>query len=216
MKTSALIEGTLAAALATAPLPALAETSPPPYYEPPGVSRPAEAPPRRGLELSVGGGVMNYTNSTARSLTDIGGSWDVRLSLGTRSILGLELAYVGSVRGVSLEGLDPKAALMANGGEVALRFNIPIVVGSGLIEPFAIGGIGWSHYTLVHDSFNTSSLAGDDDIGTVPLGVGLAGSLHGFMVDARVTYRPTFQDKLFGGTNDLQSWAATANIGFEF
>jgi hypothetical protein len=148
-------------------------------------------------------------------MTNAGGSWDLRLAFGTRSILGVEAAYVGTAQKLSAAGLDPNANLISNGVEGDLRLNAPFVGDRGVLEPFVLGGIGWAHYNVVNDSYNRSVLRETDDQMTVPVGAGVGASYLGFMLDARFTYRFAFNERLMGNA-DMGSWIVAANIGREF
>src|SRR3954451_17178183 len=56
----------------------------------PGVSEKAgdtRITSRIGISLQAGGGVSNFSGSTARDVTDVGGYWDVRAVFGTRSFV---------------------------------------------------------------------------------------------------------------------------------
>jgi hypothetical protein len=202
------------AALLLAPLPAMAQYT---YAgEPaPEVRRGAGPPSGFGAAVQLGGGVVDFTGATARSMTSTGGSWDLRLAFGTRSILGLEAAYVGSAQNITAAGLDPNAALIGNGAEAALRLNAPLAYRGSLVEPFAFGGAGWTQYNVVNDNFNTSIVREKDDVLTVPFGGGLAASFNGFMFDARFTYRVLYNQDLIGKSN-LDNWIVSANLGSEF
>jgi hypothetical protein len=144
-----------------------------------------------GVSLQAGGGVTDFTGSTSRAETDTGGYWDVRAVFGTRSFLGAELAYVGSSRGLSTGAvLGSNASLVSHGGEGTLRFQLPFASSDGLLlEPFAFAGVGWSRYNFRNLSAGVTSSS--DSVGTVPVGGGLVVGYRGFMVDARITYRPT-------------------------
>jgi len=192
-----------------APVAALAQT------ETQGVRRGYWPSSGSGAEVAVGGGVMDFSKSTARGLTNVGGSWNVRLTAGTRSIVGIEGAYIGSAQSASAPGLDTSAAIIGNGAEGALRLNIPLAMGDGMIEPFGLAGLGWNHFNVVNDDFNTSVIRDSDNVMTVPVGGGLAFAWRGLMVDARYTYRFAFDDDLFGGA-DMSNWIVSANIGAEF
>jgi hypothetical protein len=202
------------AALLFAPLPAMAQYT---YAgEPaPEVRRGAGPASGYGAEVALGGGVVDFTGTTARGLTSTGGSWNLRLAFGTRSIVGVEAAYVGSAQNITVAGLDPNAALLGNGAEGALRLNAPLAYRGSLVEPFAFGGAGWTHYQLVNDNFNNSFVREKDNVITVPFGAGIAASFNGFMFDARFTYRVLFDNQMFGGAN-MDSWNVTANLGSEF
>jgi hypothetical protein len=175
-----------------------------------------------GVSLQAGGGVTNFTGSSARDVTNVGGYWDVRSVFGTRSFVGGEVAYVGSARGISTSSVFSNGtSLMGHGGEATLRLQVPMASSTGvLVEPFAFGGVGFSHYYLRNPSIGAVTTS--DDVGTIPVGVGLAAGYRGFMVDARFTYRPTFNsDDTFFGTGavnngGLQSWTAGVSLGYEF
>lgn len=179
-----------------------------------------------GASVLVGGGVTNFTQSNLTDSTSVGGYWDVRGSLGTRSILGLEAAYHGNSRDIQAIGLREETFLVGNGLEGAIRVNAPLTFEQNnldvLVEPFAFGGVGWTRYNLFNEGTNTSSVLDQDDVFVVPLGVGIAGSVEGVMLDARFTYRPAFGSDLVGSatgafeTDSLSDWSLGANLGFEF
>jgi hypothetical protein len=160
----------------------------------------------------LGGGVDAFTDSTAKNLWDTGGTWDLRLGGGNRSYLGTELAYVGALHPAKSGNLD----LLANGAEAVVRLQAPYAAGSGwLVEPFAFGGIGWSYLSVRNAP---SGVKDTDNIGQVPFGAGVTFGMNRFLVDARFTYRWTFNEDLGGpgGTIRLHNWAVNAAIGYEF
>ena len=59
-----------------------------------------------------------------------------------------------------------------------LRLNVPIIRGDSLVEPYIVGGVGWSQYHIANYNSNTQALsdfsATNDNVMTVPLGVGFA------------------------------------------
>jgi hypothetical protein len=174
-----------------------------------------------GTSIQVGGGVTSFSRQSARDLTAPGGYWDARAVVGTRTIVALELAYVGNASGINAPGLDPGAVLIGNGAESDLRLQAPLVASSGmLVEPFVFGGIGWVHYDVRNDSYNHSIVKEQDNVGTIPFGSGVAFGWRGFMLEARFTYRQTYNEDLFptateSGRADLQNWSAGAMLGFE-
>jgi hypothetical protein len=206
------------ALLMLSPLPALAQTySRPGYYSemPPEVRRPGPAS-GYGSTVTLGGGVMNFTGAGARGATSTGGAWGLRIGWGTRAILGAEAAYIGSANKMSsVPGLDPHAVLLGTGAEGNLRLNAPFLVRDTVIEPFALGGVGWTRFDIINDDFNTSGALEKDHVMTVPVGAGFAMGVHGLMIDARYTYRFVFNEDLLGKTS-LDNWIVSANIGSEF
>ncbi|HET6149210.1 MAG TPA: hypothetical protein VFH68_16855 [Polyangia bacterium] len=170
-----------------------------------------------GAGVLLGGGVQDFSRGNIRDMTRTGGFWSARLVAGTREYVGLEAAYIGSAQSISSLGLDNDAVLMSNGAEGALRLNLPIVRGAGLFEPFAFGGAGWSRFHVARTAVNTSDVASNDDVLSIPYGAGMAFAYRGFMADARFTYRSTFYNDLLRTTGgSLDTWSAGAQLGFEF
>jgi hypothetical protein len=170
-----------------------------------------------GAGILLGGGVQDFSRSNIRGMTSTGGFWSARLVAGTREYIGLEAAYVGSAQSIKSLGLSNDAVLVSNGAEGALRLNLPIVRGAGLVEPFAFGGAGWSRFHIARSATNTSDVATNDDVLTIPYGAGLAFAYRGFMADARFTYRSTFYNDMLRTTGGkLDNWSAGGQLGFEF
>lgn len=172
-----------------------------------------------GVGISVGGGFTNFTNNRVQDITELGGSWTARLTLGTRSPIAFEAAYVGTANDIASPGLDSSAMLLGSGVEGALRVNL---AAGYPVTPFILAGVGWKRYTIVNDNFNTSDVRENDDVIEVPLAVGLAFHVQNFMMDARFDYRPTFNEDLVPGlprddlTDGLENWTVGARVGFEF
>jgi hypothetical protein len=185
-----------------------------------------------GTALYVGGGVTGFVEDDVVDNTTPGGFWDVRGVAGTRTPVGIELGYTGSARDVNALGLSDDAFLLSNGLEAALRLQAPITqddIGGGigqdapvLISPYAFGGLGWTRYDLLNEGTNTSSVLNQDDIMSLPLGVGIGLGLAGVSLDARFTYRHAFFSDLVGDSTSsfdevsLNQWNLGASIGFEF
>jgi len=159
--------------------------------------------------------VGGFFTGGARDAASDGFTWDVRLTLGTRIPVGLDVAYVGSVQEMKLAGLDTDALLVGNGAEAAVRLQYP----RGMVRPFISGGLGWTHYSVDRTDL-VAGLSGGDSIGTVPLAVGIAvGHVNGLTFDLRATSRIAFDDDLLdqvSGGSSLSSWAFTARLGAEF
>ena len=171
-----------------------------------------------GETFHLAGGVTNFIEDKARNMTDVGGVWEARLGFGSRFYVGGELAYVGSARKIRATGID--STLAGNGIEGDLRINYPYATGKWLVEPFAFGGIGWSHVTVNGLGNDTALMKASNDIAVVPVGAGVAVGYDHIQLEGRFTYRQTFNEDLVrgpdGGNGSLKSWAAGASVGYEF
>ncbi len=182
---------------------------------------------RYGVAVSLGGGVMGFTNEDVRGYTDTGGTWEARATFGTRMPIGIEAAYVGSAQDINALGLEGNAIFLGNGGEGAVRLHI---LPSQVVQPYVFGGLGYTRYSLVNEDSNTSNVANSLDVGYIPVGAGVGFRYAGFLFDIRGTLRPAFGDELFetnaGGGDDnpdlrvddsnLTNWSAAAKVGWEF
>ncbi len=168
-----------------------------------------------GESLVVSGGVTNFIEDSIRNVTDVGGFWEARLGFGTRFWVGAEAAYLGSARKIRTTGVDTN--LVGNGLEGDVRFNYPYSNGDWLIEPFAFGGLGWTHFSVNGLQGSTATLRSSDDVLTLPVGGGLTVGYDHILFEGRFTYRQTFNEGLVrGGDGTLKSWAAGASVGYEF
>jgi hypothetical protein len=158
----------------------------------------------------AGGGVAEFSDSDARDRIDTGGTWDFRAGLGLRRFVGGEVAYVGSSWTTGSLGGD----LLTHGLEGVLRLQYPWERGHLLVEPFAFGGIGWTHFDLDGERGRES----EDTV--VPVGGGVTLGYKRLLLDTRLTYRHTFDEEILraadGSETSLNSWAFTAAIGYEF
>jgi hypothetical protein len=146
-----------------------------------------------GFSLSLGGGVEDFVGDEATATTSTGGSWNVRGTWGTHSILALEGSYIGSAQSIDRLGLDNDAVLVGNGAQAALRLNLM----EDVVQPFIYGGAAWRHYQITNDTVNTSDIANDDDVFELPVGIGVAGYIPGgFTADVRAEYRTTWDNDL--------------------
>jgi len=200
---------------APAPPPApMYEPVPPPPAEVVRHDTPAS---KIGIEALVGGGAVGFIDSAARNTVNTGGSWDVRLTFGSRLPIAIEGAYVGSAQSIEALGLSTNSRLIGNGVEGDLRLNFT----NYMVQPYIFGGAGWTHYQITNSATNTSSVLSSDDVGTVPLGAGISiRPAKGFLVDVRGTYRAVFDDTMFdritNSNNSMQNWSALGRLGFEF
>ena len=165
-----------------------------------------------GMSAMVGGGVTGFTEEEPRSFSEVGGGWDARLVIGTRTIIAGELAYLGSSRDVAALGLDESAFLQGHGGEAAARLNLL----PGLFQPYLLAGAGFTRYTLTNEDFNTSSIDDSATVAHFPLGVGAALRYEGFVADARGVFRPTVEGDMFSDDSEMHTWGANLSLGAEF
>ncbi len=169
-----------------------------------------------GEYILLGAGATDFTKKEQRDAYDVGWTWAARLGIGSRRNVGLEAAYVGSIRNGKSNGPD----LLANGAEAVIRLQYPWAAGTLLAEPFVFGGIGFSHLSLRNAPALLPSTT--DNIGGVPIGAGVTVGLGRFLLDGRFTYRATFNEDLgsvpgVSSTRpDLKQWAVDAAIGWEF
>lgn len=166
-----------------------------------------------GEYFLAGGGVTNFFDEGVRNRVNTGGAWDLRLGIGSRFYLGAEAAYVGTVRDASSLG----ARLVSNGAEGVLRLQYPWETGQWLVEPFAFGGAGWTHFNV---SAARPGQAGSDDVFEIPFGGGIMVAYQHVLFDARFTYRQTFDENLIraadGTASSLKNWSVVGSIGYEF
>ncbi len=169
---------------------------------------------RFGEYFMVGGGLTNYLDHAVKDRADTGYSWEARAGFGSRFFAGGELAYVGSTRTVTGFG----SSLVAQGLESDLRVQYPYETGKWLIEPFALVGVGWSHFSITNPSKGARN--DTDDVLLMPVGGGVMVGYERLLLDVRFTYRQTFSENLVsrddGSAASLKSWAVTGSIGVEF
>lgn len=175
---------------------------------------------RLGIGLTAGGGVTGFINEDMRDTSAEGGNWAVRVALGTRSPIAFEGSYIGSVQSIESLGLSDDALLLGNGVQGAVRFNATT---RAELQPFVYAGVAWRRYSLQNVDINTSDIADSDDVLEIPVGLGLAYKVGGFLVDLRGEFRGTTQEDMVpaldiddeDGVAAMHSWGVNANIGVE-
>ncbi|HUJ27210.1 MAG TPA: hypothetical protein VLW85_14395 [Myxococcales bacterium] len=189
------------------------------------VYRPRVPPTGVGVSLGIGGGFGDFTSADASRAVRLGGNYEVRATFGTRWYVGAEVAYVGSRRDANPGGNAEMVRggtplIFSNGIEGVLRAQYPRVIGPWLLEPFAFGGIGHTHFGVDGPLLAASMLRAGDDVTVLPLGAGASASWNGFLLEARFTFRAIPGGNLIarsdGGAARLDNWAATGLIGYEF
>lgn len=174
-----------------------------------------ESPWSHQLGFSVGGGVDDFANGAQRRATDLGGDWNARLTIGTRSFIAAEISYIGSAQTAHLGVFEGDQTLYGNGAQGALRLNL--TGGMLPVQPFVFGGGAWRHYST---SGNTGI---SDDVWEVPAGAGIAGYIADLMIDVRGEYR--FSQDSTSLSRDLgldttgssfARWGVSGNVGYVF
>jgi hypothetical protein len=173
-----------------------------------------------GIGVTVGGGAQGFTEGVLADITDPGPAWTARLTVGTRQIVAVEAAYIGSVNSIDAAGLADTSQLFSNGAEGVLRINLT----QSDVQPYIFGGAAWRRYELLDEGANTSVVRNNDDVLETPFGAGLALHFSNLLADFRGEYRPVFDDNLIrdvagvtdGRDTGLENWTATGRIGFEF
>lgn len=174
-----------------------------------------------GIGVTIGGGVEGFTNDIADDTTDIGGSWALRVELGTRFPLSVEGAYVGTAQDIDgLTGAD-SGTLIGTTVEAALKFNVD--TGSPF-RPFVFGGLGWRRYDVTDAEFTTAAVGirDQDNLMVFPLGGGLRYDYRGIDADIRFTFRPAVEEDLIidtsrdSGAAAMHTWNLGAHVGGNF
>jgi hypothetical protein len=170
-----------------------------------------------GTSLTVGGGVVGFTDGDMRDFATVGGAWDARVVYGTRQYIAAEAAYTGGAVPVDALGLDDNASLVSTGLEVLGRVNLM----KSDWQPYLMAGIGWRHYSVVNTDQNTSSVGDSEDVGEIPMGAGVAYRYRGLVLDARGLFRAAFADEMIasnagGGDAKLHNWQGQMTVGLEF
>jgi hypothetical protein len=168
------------------------------------------------LAISVGGGGEDFAGSAMRHATNVGGSWNARLTIGTHSRVAAEISYIGSAQSIAMLGeLGRNTTLVGNGAQGVVRLNGTI---DTPIQPFVYAGAAYRHYSTTNNGSVFADLSTTDNVLEVPAGGGLAAYFGPFMVDVRGEYRWAFPggSTVAAGNPTLDRWGASGNFGFEF
>lgn len=183
-----------------------------------------------GVSVLLGGGVAQFRSSTMRDTTsNLGGLWDLHVTFGTHLPLALDLAYVGSATHIGGLPTGNTATLIGSAAEGTLRWN---VLPNFAWTPYIFGGVGYQRYDVTggNVSLSDSGMNSSDNLLSVPAGLGFVWrGNNGLVADVHGTYRFTwFQDLVLAdgvrtpannsSSNfvSLNSWGASASIGYEF
>jgi hypothetical protein len=174
-----------------------------------------------GVSAILGGGVSGFTDKTMRSTTaDVGGLWDLRVTLGSHIPLALDVSYLGTATNVRAMPAGQSATLIGTTAEAALRYNI---LPHYDWNPYVFAGAGWQHYDVTGDTPQVIGMATSDDLIEFPVGTGLAYRRSGFVADLRGTFRATTEENLVlrnpatgSDPAPMHTWEASAALGYEF
>lgn len=205
-------------ATGTAPHLALADEPGPDTLEWSGL----RLPPDVGVSLVAGAGVVGFTNGGMREnlSTDLGPGVNARITLGTRTGLGVEVGFLGTTGTIqALTGMET-GTLFGTTIEGALRYNLrPLETWN----PYVTAGVGGQRYTVSGDLDLATAGVKDSDVSLIfPVALGLV--VHPsatFLIDVRATVRPNANGRLvleqMGGSDyrPLHAWEVGAAVGFE-
>lgn len=176
-----------------------------------------------GVGISVGGGVAGFRDSLMRDTmsSSVSGLWNARLTIGTHIPLGLDLSYVGTAQDVNTFSGANNGTLIGSAAEGMLRWNL---LPHYVVNPYLFGGVGWQHYDVTNVKFATADtgMKTSDNVFEVPMGAGIAlRDMSGFTFDLRGAFRwvdttDLLIDPRTGDRANLDTWEASANLGYEF
>lgn len=172
-----------------------------------------------GIGVVLGGGIQSFTNSTATSVTDIAGAWNLRVEVGTDFPISGEASYVGTAQ--SIDGLfgNENGTLIGTAVEGAVKWNISTGTPA---RPFLLAGVGWQHYSVSNADFTTAAdgIADSDNQVVFPLAAGVRYSRYGFDADLRFTFSPAVSANMIvepdGDDAAMHTWNLGANVGASF
>jgi hypothetical protein len=169
------------------------------------------------VSLTTGAGPANYFGTSHTTDSDVGVSWDARVTFGAHSIIALEAGYVGAINNIDVAqsaGGGTRGHMSSEGFDTDFRLQLPMRV-----QPYIFSGVGYNHLSVSRD--NNPSLVlintGDDQV-TIPAGGGLTGYLgRHATLDLRGTYRFIPDNQVSAISNgNLHQWVASARIGYTF
>ncbi|MBV8758935.1 MAG: hypothetical protein JO257_16730 [Deltaproteobacteria bacterium] len=177
-----------------------------------------------GISALLGGGITGFTDKAMRDTmaNDVGGLWDLRVTLGSHIPLALDIGYVGTAATINALGGGKSGTLVGTTAEAAIRYN---VLPHFAWNPYAFVGVGWQRYDLSGGTFTVADTGIRDSDNSVvfPMGAGIAyREKHGLVVDVHGTFRASADYGLVaqtvGGSSyvPLHTWAASGAVGYEF
>jgi hypothetical protein len=173
-----------------------------------------------GVEAAIGAGVTGFFAQRARALASPGGSWEIRVTMGSRLPLAFEGAYIGSRQNLAMMGLQPNGVILGNGGESNLRFNLT----RGAVQPYVFAGAGWIRYRFSDTKLRTIDGQASENVFQMPFGAGLTVRGHHAFADARATGRFLYNDVLVDRAETssstklgaVSSWSLIGRVGWQW
>jgi len=169
--------------------------------------------------IMAGGGYASFGAKGLRDITQNGGTWDARFILGMHTVLGAELAYVGTANELNgrMPGINNNAWIASNAFEGNLRLATP-ALRLVPVQAFAFGGAGYNRFSLNNvNGFNSSPLRGSDNTFVLPFGGGVQGNIGQHVtVDGRFTYRAIFDENLLGRDHNADMYTISFRAGYVF
>ncbi len=177
-----------------------------------------------GVSTILGGGITGFTDKSMRDYmnADVGGLWDLRITLGSHTPLALDIGYVGTAARINSSTIDKWGTLVGTTAEAALRWN---VLPHYAWNPYAFAGIGWQRYDITGGSFTLSDtgMNPSDNSIVFPMGAGISyRDTTGLVVDVHGTFRANTSYGLVpesvGSTSyaPMHAWEASGAVGYEF
>lgn len=179
-----------------------------------------------GVSTILGGGVAGFTDKAMRSTTsDLGGLWDLRITIGSHIPLALDIGYVGTATNINGLPTGNKGTLIGTTAEGALRWNM---LPHFAWTPYLFAGMGWQRYDVTQTSVSLSDagMNDHDNLLVFPMGAGVAWRMAGFVADIRGTFRAATDENLVltsplpPSSNNtfapMHTWEAAAAVGYEF
>jgi hypothetical protein len=177
-----------------------------------------------GVSATLGGGITGFTDQTMRDVVtkSVGSLWNLRVTLGSHTPIGLELGYLGTVQDIDALTGTQTATLLGTTAEAVVRFNI---LPHYAWDPYIFAGVGWQRYDITGAKFSMADSGINDSDNSVvfPMGTGISfRTPTGLVLDMRGTFRANTQAGLVIDTtgNDsyapLHTWEASGALGYEF
>lgn len=177
-----------------------------------------------GVSTILGGGITGFTDQTMRDATtrNVGGLWDLRVTIGSHTPLALDVGYVGTAADVNALAGAQSGTLVGSTFEGAVRYNI---LPHGSWNPYAFVGMGWQRYDITGADFTLSDAGMRDSDNSIvfPMGAGVSyRDRSGLVLDLRGTFRANTEQGLvlesIGSDSyaPMHSWEASAAAGYEF